>query len=59
MMACDGEILVNLVEMRPSIYNFGDKDHSNRIVQDKLWEEISKEMNVDGNLNILSIILSH
>jgi len=48
-MACDGEILVSLVEMRPSIYNFEDKDHSNRIMQDKLWEE----MNVDGNLNIL------
>ncbi|CAI6357599.1 unnamed protein product [Macrosiphum euphorbiae] len=46
-MACDGEILVSLVEIRPSIYDFGDKDHSNRIVQDKLWEEISKEMNVD------------
>ncbi|KAL5238996.1 hypothetical protein ACI65C_006406 [Semiaphis heraclei] len=46
-MACDGEILVSLVEKRPSIYDFGDKDHSNRIVQDKLWEEISKEMDVD------------
>lgn len=53
-MACDGEILVSLVEKRPSIYDFGDKDHSNRIVQDKFWEEISKEMNVDGNFNVLS-----
>jgi hypothetical protein len=25
-MACDGEILVSLVEIRPSIYDFGDKD---------------------------------
>jgi len=58
-MACDGEILVSLVEKRPSIYDFGDKDHSNRIVQDKLWEEISKEMDVDGNLNIYKLYISY
>ncbi|XP_060866685.1 transcription factor Adf-1-like [Metopolophium dirhodum] len=45
-MACDGEILVSLIEKRPSIYDFKHKDHSNRTVQDKLWEEISKEMDV-------------
>lgn len=28
-----------------------DKDHSNRFVQGRLWEEISKEMNVDGKFN--------
>jgi len=50
-MTCEGEILVSLVEERPSIYDFNDKDHSNRIVQDRLWEEINKEMNVDGNFN--------
>lgn len=58
-MACDGEILVSLVEKRPSIYDFGDKDHSNRIVQDKLWEEISKEMDVDGYLNIYKLYISY
>lgn len=47
-MACDGEILVSLIEKRPSIYDYNNKDHSNRMVQDKLWEEISKEMNVNG-----------
>lgn len=47
-MACDGEILVSLIEKRPSIYDFKHKDHSNRTVQDKLWEEISKEMDVSG-----------
>lgn len=56
-MSCDGEILVSLVEMRPSIYDYNDKEHSNKIVQDKLWEEISKEMKVDGNFNIIIIIL--
>jgi len=58
-MACDGEILVSLVEKRPSIYDFEDKDHSNRIVQNKLWEEISKEMDVDGNLNIYKLYISY
>jgi len=27
-MACDGEILVSLIEKRPSIYDFKHKDHS-------------------------------
>jgi hypothetical protein len=26
IMACDGEILVSLVKLRPSIYDFGNKD---------------------------------
>jgi hypothetical protein len=38
-----------LVEKRPSIFDYNDKHHSNRVVQDKLWEEISLEMNCDGN----------
>jgi len=40
-MACDGEILLNLFEKTPSIYDFNHKDHSNKIIQDKLWEELS------------------
>jgi len=35
-MSCDGEILVNLVERRPSIYDFNDKRYNNKIIQDKL-----------------------
>lgn len=35
-----------------TIYDFNDKKHSNTIVYDKLWEEISKEINVDSNFNI-------
>jgi len=46
-MACDGEILlVSSIEKRPFIYDFNHKDHSNKIVQDMLWEEISTETNV-------------
>jgi len=54
-MACDGEILVSLIEKRSSIYDFKHKDHSNRTVQNKLWEEISKEMDVSGMYNVLKI----
>jgi hypothetical protein len=32
-MTCDGELLVSLVEIKPSIYDFVEKDYSNRIVQ--------------------------
>jgi len=39
-MACDGKILISLIEKRPSIYDYKDKDHSNRAVQNKLWENI-------------------
>lgn len=51
-MACDSDLLVTLVEKRSSIYDFNHKDHSNRTIQDKLWEEISMEMNVNGKLYI-------
>jgi len=56
-MACDGKILISLIEKRPSIYDYKDKDHSNRAVQDKLWEEISKEMNVNGMFKYFFILL--
>lgn len=48
-MACDSELLVSLVEKRPSIFDYNDKHHSNRMVQDKLWKEISLEMKCNGN----------
>jgi hypothetical protein len=47
-MACDSNVLISLVKQRPSIFDVIHKDHSNRIVQNKLWEEISLEMNVNG-----------
>lgn len=28
-MACDGDILVNLVEQKPFVYNFNNKEYSN------------------------------
>jgi hypothetical protein len=68
-MACDSvnsELLVSLVEKRPSIFDYNDKHHSNRVVQDKLWQEISLEMNCDSNyikyyiiLYIILILLFH
>jgi len=59
-MACDSvnsELLVSLVEKRPSIFGYNDKHHSLRVVQDKLWQEISLEMNCDGNYIKLCYIL--
>ncbi|XP_026819267.1 uncharacterized protein LOC113557929 [Rhopalosiphum maidis] len=43
-MGCDPEKLINLVFLRKSIYNFTDKKHSNKIIQDRFWNEISIEM---------------
>jgi len=43
-MACDPDKLINLVFERKLIYDFTDKDRSNRIIQDKLWNEIITEM---------------
>lgn len=37
----DLETLITLVQQRSSIYNYRDKEHSNRDIQDKLWKEIS------------------
>ena len=47
-MGCDPEKLINLVFLRKSIYDFTDKEHSNRIIQDRLWNEISTEMETSG-----------
>ncbi|XP_069681169.1 uncharacterized protein [Periplaneta americana] len=45
-MECDAEKLLVCIEKRPAIYNFNLKDHSNRGVVDKLWEDIAAEMDV-------------
>lgn len=48
-MARFSEILVSLIEKRSLIYDLNNKYHSNSVtVQDRLLEEISKEMNVNG-----------
>ena len=39
-MACDPEKLINVVFLRKSIYDYCDKDHSNRLIQDRLWNEM-------------------
>lgn len=33
--SCDSDLLVNLTEDKPWIFDFDRKDHSNRVVQDK------------------------
>lgn len=38
----DLETLITLVQQRSTIYNYKDKQHSNRDVQEKLWTEISR-----------------
>jgi hypothetical protein len=48
----DLEKLIILVQQRPSIYNYKDKQHSNRDVQEKLWNEISNIMKAPGILFI-------
>lgn len=42
-MACDPEKWINLIFERKPMYDFTDKVHSNNIIQDKLWNEISEK----------------
>jgi len=56
-MARDSGLLISLVEKRPSIFDYNDKHHSNKVVQDRLWGEISLEMNCDGNYIKLCYII--
>lgn len=47
-MECNSEKLINLVFLRKYIYDYTDKDHSNKIIQDRLWNEISIEIETSG-----------
>ncbi|XP_026811171.1 uncharacterized protein LOC113552502 [Rhopalosiphum maidis] len=38
----DPETLITLVQQRSTIYDYKDKLHSNRDVQERLWKEISR-----------------
>jgi hypothetical protein len=40
----------NLVFLRKSINDYTDNDHNNKIIQDRLWNEISLEMGTSGKL---------
>lgn len=48
MASCDPEKLINVVFSKKSIYDYTDKNHSNKLIQDRLWNEISKEMETSG-----------
>lgn len=39
---------VSIVEKHPLIYDYNSNDYSNRNLQDKTWEKISKELNESG-----------
>lgn len=47
-MELDSDKLISLIQTRPAIYNFKMKDHHNKDIVDKLWDEIGKEMNASG-----------
>lgn len=49
----DLETLITLVQQRSTIYNYKDKQHSNRNVQEKLWTEISRILKAPGTYNII------
>ncbi|XP_050317413.1 uncharacterized protein LOC126751299 [Bactrocera neohumeralis] len=44
-MNIDAEKLVFLIEARSPIFNNKIKDHNNKLITEKLWEEIATEMN--------------
>jgi len=49
----DLETLITLVQQRSTIYNYKDKQHSNRDIQEKLWMEIASILKAPGTNNIL------
>jgi len=44
----DLDILTSLVQQRSTIYDYKNKLHSNRDVQEKLWTEISRILKAPG-----------
>ncbi|XP_050331120.1 uncharacterized protein LOC126759923 [Bactrocera neohumeralis] len=44
-MDIDAEKLVFLIEERSPIFNYKNKDHKNKLITEKLWDEIATEMN--------------
>ncbi|KAL1517853.1 hypothetical protein ABEB36_001561 [Hypothenemus hampei] len=49
-MDVDVERLIILVQERPVLYNIMMKNHHNRDLLEKLWEEISTEVGVGVSL---------
>lgn len=49
--------LVQIIEQYPVLYDYTRSDYSNRNVQDKAWEEISKTLKISGkDIFLLHII---
>lgn len=51
-MEVDAEQLLFAVEQRAAIYSPNLKDHSNKTIVDKLWQEVSDELKRPGKFNI-------
>jgi hypothetical protein len=49
MSGFDTERFIELVRERPFLYDGKDKKHGNRDIVQKAWEDISKEMDCEGN----------
>lgn len=47
-MELDAEKLIVLVQERPPIYDYTSKEHHNRDIMDKLWQEIGVDMGAPG-----------
>lgn len=43
-MEVDAEKLIVLVEQRPAIFNYTMKDHHNKDLIEKLWEDVASEI---------------
>jgi len=51
------EDLISLVQERQSIYDYKNKNHSNRNIQEQLWTEISDILKVPGLYIFIILIL--
>lgn len=53
---CVNEIIINAVKLRPELWDMKNKFYKNLEYKKIKWAEICYELNLDGELNILSPI---
>lgn len=54
------ELLIELVRNRPVLYDLKDRNYLNADCKKRMWQEIGKEMNMDGKccIDTFSIFIS-
>lgn len=53
------ELLISLVQERPSLYDLSRVDYHNKDIQDKLWKQVAEVLTVSGEFNLLKQLLTY